>query len=236
MSAMLKGNAAALVSAFPGAAVQEPPTAELPRGDAAAMVPVALPLTAPRIITGIAGGKRIGWPVIEGVMLEGVEARPGAVDVGTGPGLEEALAGHIAADGRAAALVEAVTVMTEGDRVTAIGEQLRLVPGMVGFVASGGEARVVTGAPGIVDDEKRLTNGPGPLRGDDTIAPGVVGIAICVVPIVDICARQLPLTSTNADRALKKLRILFSGTNHRRLITNLPAPAAVSPSLHRQDR
>jgi hypothetical protein len=99
--------------------------------------------------------------------------------------------GLIAAVELAAALVLVdVTLITEGERATAVGEQLTLVPGMVGSCASGGEARVVAGAPGTVEAEKRLVNGLGPPRGDETIAPGVVGTPNSVVPTVDICARH----------------------------------------------
>jgi hypothetical protein len=98
--------------------------------------------------------------------------------------------GLIDVDALAEGVVVAVTLITEGESATAVGEQLKLVPGMVGSVASGGEASVVAGAPGTVDGENRLTNGPGPPSGDETIAPGVVGIAICVVPMVDIWARH----------------------------------------------
>jgi hypothetical protein len=81
-----------------------------------------------------------------------------------------------------------VTLATEGESSTNMGEQLTLVPGIVGSWASGGEARVVAGAPGTVAAEKRLENGLGPASGDDTIAPGVVGIPMAVVPIVETCA------------------------------------------------
>ena len=66
------------------------------------------------------------------------------------------------------------------------GAQFTLVPGRVGSSANGGAANVVAGAPGIVAAEKRLVNGPGPAKGDETIAPGVVGSAIAVVATVDI--------------------------------------------------
>jgi len=176
---MASGKAEELVSAFPGAAVHELPGLVVPSGDAGVSVPVVLPPIAPRIMTGIAGGKVSGWLEVIGVRLDVMTLVPGMVD---------APVELIVADGVAKELVVAVTLMTEGERTTAVGEQLKLVPGMVGSVASGGEAKVVAGAPGIVDGEKRLTNGPGPPRGDETMAPGVVGMANCVVPIVDICA------------------------------------------------
>jgi hypothetical protein len=81
-----------------------------------------------------------------------------------------------------------VTLMTEGESSATNGEQFTVVPGIVGSCANGGAVRVVAGAPGTVAAEKRLVNGLGPVRGDDTIAPGVVGIPMAVVPTVDICA------------------------------------------------
>jgi hypothetical protein len=116
-------------------------------------------------------------PEVIGERLEPIGMRLDVIDVTPGPGMVMA---------EEEGVVVAVTLITEGERATAVGEQLKLVPGMVGSVAKGGEARVVAGAPGTVDGEKRLTNGPGPLSGDETMAPGVVGIAICVVPNVDI--------------------------------------------------
>jgi hypothetical protein len=202
---MASGNAEELVSAFPGAAVHELPGLVVPSGDAGVTVPVALPPIAPRIMTGIAGGKVSGWLVLEviGVRLDVMTLVPGMVDAPTE---------LIAADGVAEELVVAVTLITEGETTTAVGEQLKLVPGMVGSVASGGEAKVVAGAPGIVDGEKRLTNGPGPPSGDETMAPGVVGMANCVVPIVDICARQAPLVSSRVTPMYSSPRMLFSST------------------------
>jgi hypothetical protein len=63
--------------------------------------------------------------------------------------------------------------------------QVTTVPGVVGSDAGGTGASVVSGAPGWVADE----NGLGPLSGEDTIAPGVDGRPIAVVPIVETCAR-----------------------------------------------
>ena len=59
-SLMASGSAAELVSALPGEAVQVLPGLAVPSGGADAIVPVALPLTAPRIRTGIAGGSVSG--------------------------------------------------------------------------------------------------------------------------------------------------------------------------------
>jgi hypothetical protein len=104
-------------------------------------------------------------------------------------------------------LLVTVTLATDGESSTAVGAQFTLVPGSVGSCASGGEASVVAGAPAMVEAEKRLVNGLGPASGDDTIAPGVVGMAMAVVPIVETCARQpLPL-SRRAAVAQMSVRI-----------------------------
>jgi hypothetical protein len=65
-------------------------------------------------------------------------------------------------------------------------EQVTTVPGVVGSEASGTGAKVVSGAPGWVVAE----NGLGPLSGDVTIVPGVVGRPIAVLPMVETCAEQ----------------------------------------------
>jgi hypothetical protein len=128
-----------------------------------------------------------------------------------------------------------VTLITDGESPTAVGEQLRLVPEIVGSCASGGEARVVAGAPGTVAAEKRLVNGLGPPRGDDTIAPGVVGIPNSVVPMVDICAMQLPLPSRNAIIAQKIRMPNLLRCRSPSFITSSQTPAAVPLWLHLQD-
>jgi hypothetical protein len=64
-------------------------------------------------------------------------------------------------------------------------EQVTTVPGVVGSVASGTGASVVSGAPGWVVAE----NGLGPLSGEVTIAPGVDGRPMAVVPMVETCAK-----------------------------------------------
>jgi len=65
-------------------------------------------------------------------------------------------------------------------------EQVTTVPGVVGSEANGTGANVVSGVPGWVAAE----NGLGPLRGDETIAPGVDESPIAVVPMVETCAWQ----------------------------------------------
>jgi hypothetical protein len=82
-------------------------------------------------------------------------------------------------------------------------EQVTAVPGVVGSEAIGTGASVVSGVPGWVAAE----NGLGPLSGEVTMAPGVVGRPIAVLPMVDTCARQaVQLASSvhiaNSDRRI----------------------------------
>jgi len=182
-SGVASGKLAALVSAFPGADVHELLGAEFPGKGAVAVVPVVLPPTEPRMSTGMAGAR-----TADGAAL-------GLMDRAGGPGMRLVPIGPIDAVGlnEVIGLVEPpvladVTLITDGESSAVIGEQLTVVPGIVGSCANGGAAKVVTGAPGTVAAEKRLVNGLGPVRGDDTIAPGVVGSPMAVVPIVDICA------------------------------------------------
>jgi len=79
--------------------------------------------------------------------------------------------------------------------------QLMTVPGVVGSDASGTGARLVSTAPGSVAAE----NGLGPFSGDKTTAPGVVGMPIEVVPMVETCARparQPSIESISANTSL----------------------------------
>ena len=172
---------------LPGADVHEPPGVALPSIGAGATVPVVLPVTVATMVTGMAVGSvdgRVGLVPIVGT---------GSPDMPVMAPITVVAAGAIS---ETLVLVE-VTLATDGDSSTSVGAQFKLVPGIVGSCASGGEASVVTGAPGTVVAENRLVNGPGPASGDDTIAPGVVGIPIPVVPTVETCARQLPELSSN---------------------------------------
>jgi hypothetical protein len=62
--------------------------------------------------------------------------------------------------------------------------QVTAVPGVGGSEASGTGAHGVSGVPDTVAAE----NGLGPLSGEVTIAPGVVGSPMAVVPMVETCA------------------------------------------------
>jgi hypothetical protein len=117
-----------------------------------------------------------------GAVLEEVEAATGAADI--------AGAGENDAVGPVAPTAETELTGTAGvpgascpDGV----EQVATVPGVVGSEASGTGASVVSAAPGWVVAE----NGLGPLSADVTIAPGIDGSPIAVLPMVDICARQV---------------------------------------------
>jgi hypothetical protein len=94
------------------------------------------------------------------------------IGVGTDPNGTEPIGGT-----NAAGLPDAIC--PEGS------EQFTTVPGIVGSEASGTGASVVSGAPPMVVAE----NGLGPLSGEITIAPGIDGIPMAVVPVVETCAR-----------------------------------------------
>jgi hypothetical protein len=73
-------------------------------------------------------------------------------------------------------------------------EQVTTVPGVAGSEARGTGASVVSGTAGWVVAE----NGLGPLSGEDTIAPGVDGRPMAVVPMVETCARQASQPNSSA--------------------------------------
>lgn len=178
--------------------MHELPGVEPPSTGAVAIVPVVLPVTVPTMVTGMATGKVGGrLPLVVGAA--------GPVMLGMAP---KAL---IAAVGLAETMVFVeVTLATDGESATSVGAQFTLVPGSVGSCARGGEVRVVAGAPGTVAAENKLVNGLGPASGDDTTAPGVVGIPMAVVPMVETCARQLVPLSSSTAVAQSCLRIQIS--------------------------
>jgi hypothetical protein len=140
MSGVKGGRVAGLVSALPGADVQELLGAQLPGKGPAVVVPVVLPLTEPKISTGIAGA-------ISGMVL-------GLIGVGVGPGMRLVLMGLIAEVVVAGTVVAVdVTLITDGEISCVAGKQFTLVPGSVGSSANGGAAKVVAGAPGTVAAE-----------------------------------------------------------------------------------
>jgi hypothetical protein len=84
-------------------------------------------------------------------------------------------------------------------------EQVTTVPGVAGSDASGTGASVVSGAPGEVVAE----NGPGPVSGEVTIAPGVDESPIAVVPMVETCARPAlqPISTMAAMNSTRRIAI-----------------------------
>ena len=70
---MVSGRTVALVSAFPGAAVHEVAGTAFPSAPVPVTVPVVLPLSEPRINTGMAGAKTSGRVV-------GAAGDPGMLD------------------------------------------------------------------------------------------------------------------------------------------------------------
>jgi len=85
-------------------------------------------------------------------------------------------------------------------------EQFTTVPGIEGSEASGTGASVVSGAPPMGVAE----NGLGPLSGEITIAPGVDGSPMAVVPVVETCARLVLQTMSRTAIVSCKLRIAIS--------------------------
>jgi hypothetical protein len=87
-------------------------------------------------------------------------------------------------------------------------EQVTTVPGVVGSEANGSGASVVSGAPGWVVAE----NGLGPLSGEVTIAAGVDGRPMAVVPRVETCARLAlqPNSRTTAVNSKRRIAIVSS--------------------------
>jgi hypothetical protein len=85
-------------------------------------------------------------------------------------------------------------------------EQVTTVPGVVGSDASGTGASVVSGVAGWVVAE----NGLGPLSGEVTIAPGVDGRPMAVVPMVETCARLALQPNSRATAVNSKRRIAIA--------------------------
>jgi hypothetical protein len=131
-------------------------------------------------------------------VLPGVEVKVGATDVGA-----------VDIDG-----IVPVTPAVDGKDVTGTAgvpgvtcpvgvEQVTTVPGVVGAEANGSGASVVSGAPGWVVAE----NGLGPLSGEVTIAPGVDGRPMAVVPMVETCAGLALQPNSRATAVNSKRRI-----------------------------
>jgi hypothetical protein len=104
-------------------------------------------------------------------------------------------------------------------------EQVTTVPGVVGSEASGTGANVVTGVPGCVVAE----NGPGPLSGDVTIAPGVDERPMAVVPMVETCARHAVQPTSMAAVVNNKRRISIPSAPNWLSALRSPRPCCLRP-------
>ena len=100
----------------------------------------------------------------------------------------------------------------------------RTAPGVVGSIASGTGANVVSGVPGRVVAE----NGPGLLSGEVTIAPGTVGRLIAVLPVVATWAWQDEHPSKRVANAAHAMRIMSASPHRRR-------PCGSQPDCPRPD-
>ena len=140
---------------------------ERPSWDAGDMVPVVLPTTGVRMVPNeIAGIIAVVLAVVD------VEEVAGTADIVVA--VETGNVGPI------------VLPSADPVGVCPVGvAQVTTVPGVVGSEANGTGASVVSGVPGSVAAE----NGLGPLSGEVTIVPGVVGSPMAVVPMVETCAR-----------------------------------------------
>jgi hypothetical protein len=155
----------------------------LPTGGAGATVPVELtPIGVRMVPNGVAG-------II--VVDAGIVAAEVGVVVAVAPPIAD---------------MEVIGTAGLPDTICGIGvPQLTNVPGVAGLEANGTGANVVTGVPDWVVAE----NGPGPVSGDVTITPGVVGAPMAVVPMVETCARLAlqPNSKAAAVDSERRIRI-----------------------------
>ena len=107
--------------------------------------------------------------------------------------------------------------------------QVTTVPGIVGSDASGTGANVVSGTPGWVVAE----NGLGPVRGEVTIAAGVEGRPMAVVPMVETCARLALQANSRAAANKRRITIASSALNFACLRLTDRDLAAVHQVYHR---
>jgi hypothetical protein len=169
ISGVESGKAAPLLGGPPGAELHAM-FGGLPSGDAGAMVPVELaPIGVRMDPNGVAGVIPVaaGGVIVAAALAMDVETVLVPVMLPIADMVEAGMAGV-------------------PDTICGIGmAQVTNVPGVAGLEASGTGASVVPGVSGRVVAE----NGPGPVSGDVTITPGVVGIPMAVVPMVETCAR-----------------------------------------------
>jgi hypothetical protein len=162
ISAVDSGKTAPVIGGPPGSELHTT-VGWLPTGGAGATVPVELtPIGVRMVPNGVAG-------II--VVDAGIVAAEVGVIVAVAPPIAD---------------MEVIGTAGLPDTICGIGvAQLTNVPGVAGLEANGTGANVVTGVPGWVVAE----NGPGPVSGDVTITPGVVGTPMAVVPMVETCVR-----------------------------------------------
>jgi hypothetical protein len=143
--------------------------------------------------------------------ISGVESGTSAPLVGRPPGVELHPVVDELPSGDAGDMVPVVLPIgvpmvpaADADNIDGIGGgQVTTVPGVVGSSASGTGASVVSRVPGSVAAE----NGLGPFSGDETIAAGVDGLPMAVVPIVETCAR-LGLQITRRVAVVSRKRLI----------------------------
>jgi len=152
------------------------------------------------------------------VPLSGVDAEEFAVAAG--------IVGAVAADGivpKVPPIADMGVTGTAGvpGTICPVGvEQVTTVPGVAGSEASGTGASVVSGLPGWGVAE----NGLGPLRGEVTIAPGVDGRPMAVLPMVDTCAKQPVQPTSRVPIINSKRRIAIASSVPFNLSASCYAP------------
>jgi hypothetical protein len=201
------------------------------------MVPVLLPLVDVEVVAGSPNGIGAGVLVLAALVpgattvpiatmvpcgtmvpvgrittVPGCTTDPGGTIVPGGVANDEVVAPPVLGGGLAVAGADEV-VCVGNDEVGCAdaGEQLTLVPGVVGSEASGTGASVVPGVPGCVVAE----NGLGPFSGDVTIAPGVDGRPMAVLPMVETCARLALLPASRMAVVSSKRRIAIPPSARR---------------------
>src|SRR5258707_309266 len=208
-----------------------------------------LPAMDGETVFGRADGVGTGAAVVEGggaAIADDVTGtvEPGKSDINDVAGCADSKSGAVVADVEAvtAGIVGAADVgvpvapPTAGKEVTDTAgvpgvicpdgvEQVTTVPGVVGSEASGTGANVVTGVPGCVVAE----NGPGPLSGHVTIAPGVVERPMAVLPMVETCARQAVHPASMVTIVNSKRRISIPSAPNRPPALHPPRPCCLPP-------
>jgi hypothetical protein len=192
----------------------------IPTGDTGAMVPVELTPIGVRMVVpnGLAGAIAVDNVIV-------VDGLPTGDSGAMVPVMLTPIGGRMVPNGLAGAIVVDSVIAAEVDgivpvapvadiEVTGTAElqdticgmgvaHVTYVPGVAGLEASGTGASVVSGVPGWVVAE----NGPGPVSGDVTITPGVDGIPMAVVPMVETCARLALQPSSRAAAVDSERRI-----------------------------